>query len=296
MDARCPAVHCPPSLRNYIRSLVPKRQVILILTKADLVDFTALEAWKMWLRNWWGEGSADDVQVVAANSYSTDNTAGRPRPELPFAAKSALVEALKMSHSHLRRDPSWRSVRSEVHWDDLEADEAECSTGEPLTVGLVGQPNVGKSSLINALLGGSRVSTSRTPGKTKHFQTIFWGARREIKLVDCPGLVCPSLIPMELQVMTGGELHPQFPNSVLPISRIAPIPSCVQYAAQLMPLEDIFQIHAQSNAIDDMDAKKTWRGSQPVMLKKQHQWTTGMILEQRAKDRGYCRSDLFKLT
>ena len=39
-------------------------------------------------------------------------------------------------------------------------------------VGLVGYPNVGKSSTINSLVGEKKVSVSSTPGKTKHFQTI----------------------------------------------------------------------------------------------------------------------------
>lgn len=39
-----------------------------------------------------------------------------------------------------------------------------------VTIGLVGYPNVGKSSTINALLIEKKVSVSATPGKTKHFQ------------------------------------------------------------------------------------------------------------------------------
>lgn len=41
-----------------------------------------------------------------------------------------------------------------------------------VTVGLVGYPNVGKSSTINTLLADKKVSVSSTPGKTKHFQVF----------------------------------------------------------------------------------------------------------------------------
>ncbi|RXG68560.1 Guanine nucleotide-binding protein-like 3-like protein [Armadillidium vulgare] len=44
---------------------------------------------------------------------------------------------------------------------------------EFVTVGLVGYPNVGKSSSINALMQEKKVSVSATPGKTKHFQMRF---------------------------------------------------------------------------------------------------------------------------
>ena len=42
------------------------------------------------------------------------------------------------------------------------------------TIGMVGYPNVGKSSTINALYEDKKVSVSATPGKTKHFQVRGW--------------------------------------------------------------------------------------------------------------------------
>ncbi len=40
-------------------------------------------------------------------------------------------------------------------------------------IGLVGYPNVGKSSTINSLMDAKKTSVSSTPGKTKHFQVTI---------------------------------------------------------------------------------------------------------------------------
>ena len=67
-----------------------------------------------------------------------------------------------------------------------------------------GHPNVGKSSLMNGLIGRKVVSTSVTPGHTKYFQTYF--LTKTVKLCDSPGLVFPSLIPKQLQASSGKSL------------------------------------------------------------------------------------------
>ncbi|GET85753.1 hypothetical protein, conserved [Leishmania tarentolae] len=76
----------------------------------------------------------------------------------------------------------------------------------PLMVGLVGYPNVGKSSTINAILGCKKVVVSATPGKTKHFQTLMIPNERRVALCDCPGLVFPSFATTKAQMVCDGIL------------------------------------------------------------------------------------------
>lgn len=58
---------------------------------------------------------------------------------------------------------------------------------------------MGKSSVINSLVGRKVVSVSRTPGHTKYFQTYY--LTKTVKLCDCPGLVFPSRVAKQLQVI-----------------------------------------------------------------------------------------------
>jgi len=77
------------------------------------------------------------------------------------------------------------------------------TTMRTLCIGLVGNPNVGKSSLINVIRGMKTVSVSPTPGHTKHMQTVNL-PRDNIVLYDCPGLCIPVLgIPRPLQTILG---------------------------------------------------------------------------------------------
>ena len=71
-------------------------------------------------------------------------------------------------------------------WDALIASE---SGEDPPAIAFVGRPNVGKSSLLNALLKQDRMIVSDVPGTTRDAidTTIPWG-RTEVVLIDTAGI------------------------------------------------------------------------------------------------------------
>jgi len=69
-----------------------------------------------------------------------------------------------------------------------------------IMLGLVGHPNVGKSSLINSIMGEKVVSVKATPGHTKTLQTLRLDERT--CLCDSPGVVFPRLeVSREAQII-----------------------------------------------------------------------------------------------
>jgi nuclear GTP-binding protein len=63
----------------------------------------------------------------------------------------------------------------------LHADKREIS------VGIIGYPNVGKSSIINTLKAKKVCNVAPIPGETKVWQYV--SLFRRISLIDCPGVV-----------------------------------------------------------------------------------------------------------
>ncbi len=74
-----------------------------------------------------------------------------------------------------------------------ETEAADRSILEPIKLAIVGRPNVGKSSLVNALVGSPRVIVSPVPGTTRDavdvpFEVETDGVRQRYVLIDTAGI------------------------------------------------------------------------------------------------------------
>lgn len=74
--------------------------------------------------------------------------------------------------------------------DKLESYRAKGMVGKPLRVMVVGIPNVGKSSFINRIAGGSRAKVENRPGVTRGNQ--WFSVDKELELLDTPGVLWPK--------------------------------------------------------------------------------------------------------
>lgn len=143
------------------------KKIVLVLNKIDLVPSHVLQPWLTYLRTFY---------PTVAFKASTQNQSNHLSANYGRADK-ATAETLSGS----------KAVGSEALMQLLKNYCRNNHIKTAITVGVIGYPNVGKSSVINSLKRSKAASVSSTAGHTKVMQEIHIDSK--IKLLDCPGIV-----------------------------------------------------------------------------------------------------------
>jgi GTP-binding protein len=91
--------------------------------------------------------------------------------------------------------------------ETAEEQAAEGEGGEgPIQLAIVGRPNVGKSTLVNRLVGEERLLTGPEPGITRDAIAIEWSHRgRRLRLIDTAGLRRRAHVTAKLEKLSAAD-------------------------------------------------------------------------------------------
>jgi len=89
---------------------------------------------------------------------------------------------------------------------DPDAEGPAYDPTKPMRIAVVGRPNVGKSTLVNALIGEDRMLTGPEAGITRDSISVDWTWRgRQIKLFDTAGMRRKARVQEKLEKLSVGE-------------------------------------------------------------------------------------------
>eukprot|EP00658_Telonema_sp_P-2_P009792 TRINITY_DN13641_c0_g1_i1.p1 TRINITY_DN13641_c0_g1~~TRINITY_DN13641_c0_g1_i1.p1 ORF type:complete len:641 (+),score=252.65 TRINITY_DN13641_c0_g1_i1:202-2124(+) len=151
LDARDPMGTRSPFLEEYMRKEKKYKHFVFVLNKCDLIPLWATARWLQIL--------SKDFPTIAFHASVNH----------PFG-KGNLISLLRQ----------FNKLHNVTHRGDRRSKA-------PISVGIVGYPNVGKSSVINTLRRKSVCKVAPIPGETKVWQYV--ALTRSIFLIDCPGIV-----------------------------------------------------------------------------------------------------------
>ncbi len=243
VDARNPLLFRSEDLENYVKDVDPKKENLLLINKADMMSDKQRHAWADHLR---GAGIAFrffSAHLAKEMNEARDREAEEESEEEDSEEESEEEEDSVPAGAPVQRDDTEILTVDELEEIFLQYKPADAGPDRKLQVGLVGYPNVGKSSTINALIGATKVSVSSTPGKTKHFQTIHLSER--VVLCDCPGLVYPNFASTKADLVC---------NGVLPIDQMREYTGPVGLVTQRVPrrfLEAVYGITIKMRSLDE---------------------------------------------
>ena len=260
VDARNPLLFRSEDLERYVKEVDPRKNNLLLVNKADMMTLAQRQVWADYFERvkinykFFSASLAKELNesrdleggVLSDNGDTReDEGLGVTQNDDQLAREAQKIDIQNeedkngqwISEEEFDGDGETEDLEDQrtriLTVDELEAlflrntpDLNNSSAEHPrkIQIGLVGYPNVGKSSTINALIGAKKVSVSSTPGKTKHFQTIHLSPK--VILCDCPGLVFPNFATTKAELVC---------NGVLPIDQLREFTGPAGLVAQRIP-------------------------------------------------------------
>lgn len=241
-DARAPKATAHPKVPEWAGG----KPRILVFTKADMIPKQNIPLWKKYAEihgsntDIWDSDSSDlvnqgeDLQVknrvlqaiqerekyavTNRNSKKSrsktpptkqkNNYMGRKDNVVSQISDCLFVDAKRGQGIHAIHRSIWRAGQ---HVNERRARRGLAP--RPLRVGIIGYPNVGKSALINRIIGRKRARSSDTPGVTRSLQwvrvrtssnisnTAATNKGKEFELLDSPGIIPASMMNRQSDAM-----------------------------------------------------------------------------------------------
>ena len=172
LDARDPLICRNLELENKIKN--NKKKLILVLNKIDLIPIQNAIDWQKYLSNEFPCVLFKSNTQIKNTNLSQSNLFDKNIKE-----KKEYIENILKGNKSIGNEELLNILKNYSRID--------VGIKSNIVVGVIGIPNVGKSSLINSLTRGKNVGVSNIPGYTKGLQEIILD--NNLRLLDCPGIV-----------------------------------------------------------------------------------------------------------
>jgi nuclear GTP-binding protein len=170
LDARDPLGCRAHAVEALALASSPPKRIVLVLNKIDLVPAAVVQKWLAYLRR--------EFPAVAFKASTQQQRSHIAAPGGAAVNKATEAGEVVTGSGAAGADSLLQLIKNYSRSHDMK---------RAVTVGIVGYPNVGKSSLINSLKRTRAVGVSATPGFTRVAQEVSLDSK--VTLLDCPGII-----------------------------------------------------------------------------------------------------------